>query len=170
MSLIPSEIKNEWKRVAQLLNSKDGGLGVRCKLIFSAGVQIDATVPEDNEGNKPRTILSYGGRSPARTNTGFGFSNEESNGLKEQIVEKIIEGRVYSITKPFERFSMGIQDDRSVFQLITEKKHMPDLIGCKEAIFNIDLPDKRLRVKLLRPPVPYGLGQSVQCKSLWEFV
>ena len=170
MPLIPSSIKNEWKNLAEQLNDNVGGLGGRCTLIFSAGLKIDTTVAVDPIGSKQRTMMTYGGRSPARNLTGSETANENSSGLKEQILEKTINARVYSVSKPFERFSMGLQDNQNVYTVITDKKHMPDILSCKEAILNIDLPEKRIRAKLMRPPAVYGLGQAVQCKSFWEVI
>jgi len=70
MSLVPNDVKNEWKNVATLLNSSSGGLGVVCTLIFEGGVESTADIAADNVGIKPRVGLSFGGRSPARTITG----------------------------------------------------------------------------------------------------
>jgi len=170
MSLIPNSIKNEWKKVAEQLNDNSGGLGVRCKLVFHKGIELDGTVPSDPVGKKPRTFLAYGGRSQASTVTGSESANEESSGLKQKLEELTIEARVYAVTKPFERFSLGVQDDKNIFRLITDKKFIPSLLSCKEIILNIDFPERRLRAKLMRPPIAYGLGQAVQCKSFWEAI
>jgi hypothetical protein len=170
MSLIPDDLKKEWKSISEKLNSVSGGLGVRCRLIFSEGIQTSSYVPEDSVGNKHRTFMSYGGRSPARSKTGSLNVNEEDSGLKERETTQDFEGRVYAIEKPFEREHFGTQSDKNIYELITKKSLMPALVRAKEAIFNIDLPEKRIKARLLKPPSPYGLGQSVQCKSVWEEV
>jgi hypothetical protein len=170
MSFIPSDVKKEWKNISQKLNSSSEGLGVRCKLIFSVGFETSSSVAQDPIGKKPPVMLSYGGRSSARKATGHTDTDDTSggDGLKEKITEKIIDGRVHSIRQAFERFQLGAQETQNVYSLITKKEIMPDLVRCKEAIFNIDLSEKRVRVRLLRPPSTHGLGQAVQCKSYWE--
>ena len=172
MSLIPDEAKKQFKETAQKLNAVSGGLGVRCELIFSEGIQVSASVSDDTVGDKPRVMLSYGGRSPIRSKTGHSTTNDggiaASQGLREKITTKDIEGRIYSIEKPFERFQMGVQDDRNIFELVTDAINMADISRCKEAIFNVDPGTKRVRVKLMKPPSVYGLGQAINCKSVWE--
>ena len=70
MSLVPDDLKNEWKDKALLLNDSDGGLGVKCTLIFEGGIESTSNVAADSIGAKPRVGLSFGGRSSARTITG----------------------------------------------------------------------------------------------------
>ena len=173
MTLIPDDVKTKWKTLAEQLNSVSGGLGVRCRLFFSEGLESSSSVSVDSIGSKPRTMLSYGGRSPARTTTGHPTTDETAEsgeGLKEKVSTKDFEGRVYSVDKPFERYQLGVQGNQGVFELITKKSMVPFLRRAKEAIFNLDFQEKRIRVRLIRPPVPYGLGQAVQCKSTWEEV
>ena len=172
MSLVPDEAKKQFKEMSEKLNAVSGGLGVRCQLIFSEGIQASTSVSDDVVGDKPKVMLSYGGRSPLRSKTGHSTTNDggiaANQGLREKITTKIIEGRVYSIEKPFERFQMGVQDDRNIFELVTDVINMNDISKCKEAILNLDLGSKRVRVKLMKPPAVYGLGQAVNCKSVWE--
>ena len=172
MSLIPDEAKKQFKETAQKLNAVSGGLGVRCQLIFAEGISASTSVSDDVVGDKPRVMMSYGGRSPIRSKTGHSTTNDggiaANQGLREKISTVDIEGRVYSIEKPFERFQMGVQDDRNIFELVTDAINMNDISRCKEAILNIDLGTKRVRVKLMKPPAVYGLGQAVNCKSVWE--
>ena len=107
MSLVPDSVKNEWKNVALSLNEADGGLGVKCTLIFEGGIESTSNVSADNIGTKPRVGLSFGGRSPARTITGQSITDnkaESGEGLRERELEKEIEGRVYAVTKDFEKF------------------------------------------------------------------
>ena len=173
MSLIPDDLKKQWKDTAQKLNSVSGGLGVRCQLIFSDSIESSASVALDNTGKKPRTMLSYGGRSPARSITGRDTTDETAEsgqGLREKITTKDFEGRIYPIEKGFERFNTGVQEGKNVFELVTNKTMTPFLRRAKEAIFNLDFPEKRIRVRMIRPPAPYGLGQAVNCKSVWEEV
>lgn len=173
MSLIPDDVKTKWKSLAKQLNSVSGGLGVRCRLYFSEGLESSSDVSVDNIGKKPRAMLSYGGRSPARSKTGYSTTDdtaESGEGLKERVTEKDFEGRIYSIDKPFERFQLGVQGSQNVFELVTGKEMTPFLRRAKEAVFNLDFPEKRIRVRLIKPPAPYGLGQAVQCKSVWEEV
>jgi hypothetical protein len=173
MTLIPDDLKKQWKDTAEKLNAVSGGLGVRCQLIFSESIESTSSVVVDNTGTKPRTMLSYGGRSPARSITGRDTTDETAEsgeGLKEKLTTKNFEGRVYAVDKAFERFNLGVQDGKNAFELVTKKSLVPFLRRAKEAVFNLDFPEKRMRVRMIRPPAPYGLGQAVQCKSIWEEV
>ena len=88
MTLIPDDLKKQWKETAEKLNSVSGGLGVRCQLIFSESIESTASVVADNIGKKPRSMLSYGGRSPVRSTTGRDTTDETAEsgqGLKEKI-------------------------------------------------------------------------------------
>ena len=173
MSLVPNDVKNEWKNVATLLNSSSGGLGVVCTLIFEGGVESTANIAEDNAGIKPRVGLSFGGRSPARTITGQHTTDnkaESGQGLREKQINKEIDARIYAVTKDFERYGIAVSKGKGVWRVITKNEYLPDLMRCKEIILYKDLKEKRIRARLIKPPQPHGLGQAVQCKSFWEEV
>jgi hypothetical protein len=173
MSLVPDDLKNEWKDKALLLNDSDGGLGVKCTLIFEGGIESTSNVAADSIGAKPRVGLSFGGRSSARTITGQENTDdkaESGEGLREVELEKVIEGRVYAVTKDFDKLGITASTNKGIWTLITKKEYIPDLHRCKEVILYTEFKEKRISVKMLRPPQPYGLGQAVQCKSFWEEV
>ena len=168
MSLVPDEIKDAWKDLADQLDETDGGLAVPCKLYLEGGFE-DTTVATDAIGDKPKNFLSYGGRANAKSLPGQDIAdNDSSNGLKEKEIVKNIEARIYGINRPFLRENLGVQVNKNVWQMNTLKANMVDIMRCKYAVLYSDNNIKRVRVKLLRPPVLYGLGDSVKCKCFWE--
>lgn len=173
MSLIPRSLITEFQNTIDDLTQhwEDGGLSKNCQLIFEGGITSSSDITVDNIGNKPKSMLSYGGRSHSNTITGHeNISNEGEGGagLKEQEYTKVIQARVYPVNKPYLRISLGVSINQNIWQINAHKKYMPDLIRAKEIIIDTGFSQKRIRVRPFKPPIPYGLGEAYQCVSYWE--
>ncbi len=171
---IPRSLIDEFQdTVSGLSESYDnGGLGKKIRFIFETGLGLSSTsLDSANPPAHTNIGLQYGGRGQAHTTTGReGLTDNAGSGMSlpvETVTSKEIYGRIYPVNKPFERMSLGVAAGQTVWQMNVGKEYLPDIIRCKEAVIDVDFKGTQVRVRLLRPPVQYGLGEAHQCKSFW---
>ena len=168
MSLIPEDLKTEWDTYAAQFDSVTGGLAVVCSLVFYGDSSVSSNVSED-EGKKPGTYLGYGGKSYVSDTPGNPASNSTSSGndLKQNEYTVDINGRIYDVSKDFKQ-DAGASINVNVWQMNSEVENITLINKCHEAILYSDNDRKQIRVRLLRPPMPYGLGnKKTKCRSFW---
>jgi hypothetical protein len=151
-------------------NYEEGGLARTCQLIFEGGLTTSSNdMMNSNPPNHPTIGMAYGGRSSDPTGHDIANPQPDTGSIvKENLVTKNIQARLYAVTKPYLRISLGVTVDANVWQMNTHKTHLPDLVRAKEAILYTELAEKRVRVRLIRPPAVYGLGEGYQCMSFWQ--
>jgi len=171
MSLeIPDSLKTSWSDSVADLDKVTNGIGSQCQLVFEAGITSTTDVAADPVGLKPRFQPSYGGRSNVSDTTGNGVvSNQASagQGLRATEVTKNIEARIYSVNRNLQKYNISVANNVNVWQMNTLKKYLPDIVRATHCIFYLNLGEKTIKAQLLRPPIVYGLGAAVKCKSFW---
>ena len=169
MALIPNELKTIWQDITDDFNAD---LGYRCALVFAAGHRETTQVSTIQDGRMPRTILPYGGRAHGFLHAGHGIMSETTEDpdahIQKDESKKIIVARIYNITRDVDRLGIRVTEGKSVFELITNKRYMPDLVRASKIELFIDLEEAHLEAKNIREPIAYGLGVLHQCRSFWE--
>lgn len=172
--LVPDNLKKAWRDASSQLNAVDGGIGVKCQLIFFEQIESTSQVVDDNVGLKPKAMLGFGGRSSIRDMSGQDVTDHTadsgSEGLRQKRTTKKIDARVYPIERPFQRMQLGIEDNENAYQMNAAIEDLPFIERAQEAILYVNMPEKRIRVVMWKPPVVYGLGEEHMCKCVWKEV
>ena len=173
VKLVPDSLKAAWRDASTQLNKVDGGVGVKCELIFLEQIESTSDVVNDPIGNKPRAVLGFGGQTSIRDMTGQDVTDhtaESGEGLRQTRITKKIDARIYPIERPFLRLQLGIKDNENAYQMNAAVEDMPFIERAQECILYVNMPEKRVRVVMWKPPVVYGLGQEHMCKCVWKEV
>lgn len=125
----------------------------------------------DSASSKPRFMPPAGGLTspnpiPTYHETSFGGS---STGYYQSQSSKIIEGRVYGANsesmKDFLELGLS-QKSQNIWKFVCDKSHIPDLLRAGSAVFYYGSV-RPFKVRMLKPPMSYGLGEDVNCISYW---
>jgi hypothetical protein len=173
MALVPDNLKTEWRDRAYELTAD---LGYTCRLVFEGGHRLrddPGLAGHENNGGMPIVVMPFGGRTHGFQNPGHDTMAESVTDANTQRITalentKDIVARVYQDTKSLDRFQIRVSENTTVYEVITDKKYMPDLERAKHIILYYGLEEREIKAKLIYGPAPYGLGAAVQCTSLWE--
>ena len=167
MSYITSEAKAAWKEISQALLDSDGGLGIKCVLLFQNTIVASPTIGfSDIVSDKPRFMPNYGGLSTPNAMPGYEESSfTDASGFYQAESSKTIYGKVYGANKDFDN-SIFAQSSENIWKLVCDKKYIPDIMRCSYSNFYSGSV-KEYKTKLIKPPISYGLGQDVNCISYW---
>lgn len=171
MTLIPESLKQEWQSYVDDLNTD---LGTECRLFYEDIIAQDANLDDPGAGRLPMVSLPFGGRGQGFLTPG----NPEMNGpnagetaVTVTQVTKDIVCRVYPMLKDFDRYGIDVQDSSNIYEVVTHAKNMPDIMRANYIILYVsDLPERRIKAKLIKAPTPYGLGSPYNCRSFWQEV
>lgn len=167
MVKIPDSVKSAWREFADDFNTD---LGHTCRLIFDTGLTTDSSISTDDNGIKPRISLPLGGRAHGFSIPGHDLVEPPSdNHLKVVQNHKDITIRVYHLPRDNERYGINISKNETLYELVTNKKYIPDLIRADHIILYYGEQDERsIKVKSITDPIPYGMGDLHQCRSFWK--
>lgn len=166
---IPSGVLETWKDIATELN-KSTELGVVCKLVYNTSIEANANVIADPIGNKQSFMPSFGGRSNITSSPGQEYSNHpgSASGIKQMEYTKLIDAKVYGSNKEFKQINPMSIISNNVWKTICKVEYIPDIIRCNHAFLDVNNSQRKIKVKMLMPPVSYGLGDKSQAKTFWE--
>jgi hypothetical protein len=119
-------------------------------------------------------MLGFGGRTSIRDMTGQDVTDHTAasptEGLRQKRTTKKIDARVYPIERPFLRQQLGLEDNENAYMMNASIEDMPFIERANECILYVNMPEKRIRVLMWKPPVVYGLGEEHMCKCVWKEV
>ena len=164
---VTSGVEAEWKEIANALTDE---FGVNCKLIFAHSIVATgvADVAVDPIGKKEAFMPSFGGRTNQRLVPVQQYANiPTGSGLVQLEQSKTIIARVYPANEEFKELNPSAGVTQNIWKMICDKKYLPDLIRCTDAVLNDGFKEREVKAKLMMPPVPYGLGAYVHTKSYW---
>lgn len=165
---VPTGVLQIWKDIATELN-KTTELGVSCKLVYNTSIESNVNVTADPIGNKQSFMPSFGGRSNTKSVPGQEYSNHPTlTGLKQTEYTKLIEARIYGSNKEFKQINPTSVISNNVWKTICKIEHIPDILRCNHAILDVNNQERRIKVRMIMPPVGYGLGDKTQAKTFWE--
>lgn len=171
MTLIPQGLLDNWKTAVDDLLID---LGSDVELVFESGLTQTTTTTVDQDGLKSRVIMPFGGRGRGFSVPGNPTLAETTDNNTQHIqvneIKKIINARIYHVPKDLERFNIHVSHNTNVYEIVTNKKYLPELIRADYAILFKNLIEKRIKVKLIKSPTVYGLGGPHHCRSFWQEV
>jgi len=157
MTLPVNALKTKYEELSQLFLTEINNQTII--LYYPPQTTLTANVASVN--SEPNVFDAYGGRQPLDQFT----DRKNESGQQSYFAETTgsIQGRTYWNTKKFDKNGNVINDDNTC-KLITDNANQYKILNADHAIIN----DKK--VKLLQPPIPYGLFGKQYCISLWKVI
>ncbi|MFA5759937.1 MAG: hypothetical protein WC942_11355 [Clostridia bacterium] len=86
-------------------------------------------------------------------------------------IVQVIKGLIKYNPSSYELADARVQQNKNIVRIKTFLVYLPDLLKCDYIIPNIDSAGYvRNKFKLVKGPVPIGLGEDRYCLSYWELV